>query len=220
MQQKKRGKFIVLEGIDGAGTTTVGKAITALLNEQANQPTEFTYEPSAGAIGTLARKYLKHQLVHPGEPALKHLFTADRYEHLKNYIIPKLEEGCNVICDRFIWSTAAYQTVKLDKPVKQCTEDAVLLGTQLTYSLNFNYRTPDATFLLHVSPEIARERRMSRGDQKAELYEEEKIQTYVAASYLEIFQELSKTSTAYLINAHENFDTVVNGVMAIIRSLL
>jgi dTMP kinase len=219
MQQKKRGKFIVLEGIDGAGTTTVGKAVTALLNEQANQPTEFTCEPSVGAIGVLARKYLKHQLPLPGSPAMKHLFTADRYDHLKNYIMPTLESGVNVVCDRFVWSTAAYQTVNTNKSVEECSADAVVLSSQLMYSAGANYMTPDITFLLHVTPEVARARRMHRGDQKEELYEEEKIQTYVAAAYLKIHQELSKTSPAYLINAHEALNAVVNNVMAILPSL-
>ena len=107
------GKFIVFEGIDGAGTTTQAQALVNYLTE-CGISTYLTCEPSDSSIGTFTRQALQgkqkgfHQKQLP-DVALALLFAADRADHWTNEIQPLLNEGVNVICDRYLYSSLAYQ---------------------------------------------------------------------------------------------------------------
>lgn len=111
--QKTKGVFITLEGGDGAGKTDQIR----LLQERWDSlftgwPVVFTKEPGGGPeyshdIRELA---LNHKDAGSAEPGTQFgLMTASRYEHLGKFIIPNLERGNVVICDRFEASTFAYQ---------------------------------------------------------------------------------------------------------------
>ena len=102
-----RGLFIVLEGVDGAGSTTQTRLLTDFLIQQ-GLPAIATKEPTEGRIGQVIRTYLKSKVLHPSIDAL--LFAADRMEHLETVVKPALERGEHVISDRYIESTLAYQS--------------------------------------------------------------------------------------------------------------
>jgi dTMP kinase len=104
--------FVVLEGLDGAGTTTQ----LDLLEERLSGtgiPHYCTGEPTAGRIGALVREILKRRVqVDPRTVAL--LFAADRSEHLhqpREGILARVERGELVICDRYLFSSLAYQSL-------------------------------------------------------------------------------------------------------------
>jgi len=99
--------FIVLEGIDGSGTTSVSKQVFKEL-ESKGIPALWTHEPSEGPVGLLMRQALRGDL-NIDKRATLGLFVADRWWHLDNVIKPALEEGKIVVCDRYAYSTWVYQ---------------------------------------------------------------------------------------------------------------
>src|ERR1700690_4047560 len=111
----QRGNFVVLEGIDGAGTTThVGRLADRLRREKRKVRT--TREPSDGPIGTLVRQVLSGRVIVPGGRApnwatMALLFAADRMDHVEAEIEPWISEGGIMISDRYDASSLAYQSV-------------------------------------------------------------------------------------------------------------
>src|SRR5579864_7294663 len=109
----KRGLFIVLEGLDGAGTTTQLVRLAERLR-RAGERVVATAEPTDGPIGALIRQALRRRLVHRDGRALTDeslalLFAADRVDHVAGEIEPALARGQHVLCDRYVLSSLAYQ---------------------------------------------------------------------------------------------------------------
>ncbi|MBS0498152.1 MAG: dTMP kinase [Proteobacteria bacterium] len=104
----KAGKFITLEGIDGAGKSTQLAWIVELLQQAGLQPV-VTREPGGTALGERVRALLldKSMTMHAETEAL--LMFAARREHLDNVILPALQQGQWVISDRFTDASFAYQ---------------------------------------------------------------------------------------------------------------
>src|SRR5438105_216358 len=104
----KRGKLIVLEGIDGAGTTT--QAARLGLHLAAHQlPVHVTREPSDGPLGLEIRKILRGSHAPFDPSALALLFAADRMDHVARVVEPALARGVNVVSDRYQLSSYVYQ---------------------------------------------------------------------------------------------------------------
>jgi dTMP kinase len=102
----ERGKFITLEGIDGAGKTTHVGCVADQLRLR-GKTVLVTREPGGTPLGERLREILLHEPMHPDTEAL--LMFAGRQEHLRAVIIPALEAGQWVVCDRFTDATMAYQ---------------------------------------------------------------------------------------------------------------
>ena len=101
-----KGKFIVLEGPDGSGTTTHAE-ILAEKFESLGLNVLLTAEPTDSAIGKFIREQLKLKTV-PSASALQLLFCADRAAHIETVIRPALAAGKTVISDRYVISTLVY----------------------------------------------------------------------------------------------------------------
>ena len=165
------GLFVVLEGIDGSGTTT---QMNRLANHFRNEglTVHTTAEPSTHPIGKMIRDVLeKRQTLPPDGLALA--FAADRLDHLEKEIEPALQAGTLVIADRYVLSSLAYQslTARLEWVV----------------SINSQARSPDISFLLQVSPELAAQRRAQRST-PAEIFETAQKQRAIAKAYDDIFE--------------------------------
>lgn len=108
MKQGNRGKFITLEGMDGAGKSTHLAWIPGFLQARGVQ-VQLTREPGGTALGENLRTLMldKAQNLHPETEAL--LMFAARREHLDKVILPALDHGIWVVCDRFTDATFAYQ---------------------------------------------------------------------------------------------------------------
>jgi dTMP kinase len=132
--------FIVLEGIDGAGTTTQ-MALLAEALVQIDYEVHCTIEPSNGPVGRLIRATLQGKPGAPDREDLPRLFAKDRAHHLKHEIEPALERGAVVICDRYVASSLAYQS--LNDPF------------HAIWDLNKAFRAPDLLLFVDVSVEIA-----------------------------------------------------------------
>jgi dTMP kinase len=175
---KKRGLFIVLEGPDGAGISTQ----TGLLHSGLTQhdiPSYATKEPTAGPIGSTIRQILTHRLVYPPDRPLSEdvvalLFAADRLDHLNSDVLPRLEAGTHVICDRYRLSSYAYQ--------------GLTLGQDWVRALNMRSIAPDVTFFIDVTPEICQARILARGNY-VELYETEERLRPIYKNYLQLVDQ-------------------------------
>lgn len=104
--------FVVFEGLDGSGTTTQMQMLAEKCDREL-RACKATFEPTDKPIGRLVRSVLKKQVV-TTPYALALLYAADREDHLYNPIYgleQELEAGKLVICDRYIYSSLAYQSV-------------------------------------------------------------------------------------------------------------
>ena len=112
-----RGKFIVFEGPDGSGKSTqLALFAEHLAGKGASVVTE--REPTGETIGALVRRVLSGELDYEAE-TLALLFAADRREHVRR-IEALLDEGKTVLCDRYVYSSIAYQGLEL--PIERVAE--------------------------------------------------------------------------------------------------
>ncbi len=141
-----RGKFITLEGIDGAGKSTHVDGIAAFLRAQ-GKTVITTREPGGTPLGERLRDLLLHETMHLETEAL--LMFAARREHIAQLILPALERGDWVISDRFTDASFAYQGGGRKLPLEKLRllEQWVHPGIQ-----------PDLTLLFDVPLDIARQR--------------------------------------------------------------
>lgn len=138
-----KGIFIALEGPDGSGKSTIIKEITKYLKRK---DIDFivTREPGGTTIGEDIRNILldkKNKDMTSATEAL--LLAAARGQHVQEKILPAIEDGKVVLCDRFILSSLAYQGVGRDLGIEEVrmVNDFAIKGTR-----------PDLTLFLHVDP--------------------------------------------------------------------
>jgi dTMP kinase len=151
------GRFIVFEGLDGAGTTTQSKLLAERLQKQ-GRTVHLAHQPSDGPVGQLTRQILAGRAAttmadgRPGlvdERVMALLFAADRLDHLTSQIEPRLARGEDVILDRYTLSSLAYQ--------------GATVSHEYIQAANRYARRPDLTLFLYVPAAIALERVRSRG---------------------------------------------------------
>jgi dTMP kinase len=182
MSRRGAGRFLVLEGIDGAGTTTQLSRLAEALRQQGYRVLT-TREPSDGPVGLLIRQALTHRLTGAGGGALPEellalLFAADRMDHLTSVIDPALATGAVVVSDRYVLSSFAYQGLQ------------VPLGW--VEALNSRARRPDLTLYLEVDSRTASARRGARGG-KPELFESDQFQKRVADAYRRLLRKHARS---------------------------
>lgn len=101
--------FIAIEGVEGSGKSTLQKSLSLEL-EKLGIETLMTREPGGSALGKILREILlKRECGEIDSLSELFLFAADRAEHINTVILPALKQNRTVICDRFIYSTVAYQ---------------------------------------------------------------------------------------------------------------
>jgi dTMP kinase len=188
-----RGKFVVLEGIDGAGTTTQ----TARLAERLRSlglPVRVTREPSDGPVGVLVRQVLTGRIVAPdgrapGWQTMALLFAADRMDHVEAEIAPFVLSGGVMISDRYDASSLGYQSVMSGTGGEAAIE--------WIRALNRHALRPDLTIVLDLGAEVAAVRRQGRGD-AAQLYEQNEVQRALVAFYRELERHMPKDRVVHV----------------------
>jgi len=167
-------RFIVLEGLDGAGTTTQGARLAGWLRAAGREVVE-TREPTAGPIGRLIRSSLRGEPDAPSERALPWMFAADRADHLDRLVLPALARGAWVVADRYLHSSLAYQSlvVPLDE----------------VYVLNRTFRVPDLTLFVEVPVEVALGRIEARGGPR-EIFEHRERLIAIRDAYHRVVERL------------------------------
>src|SRR5258706_9969931 len=181
------GRLIVIEGLDGAGTTTQARRVC----EHFGATAHLTREPSDGPIGRLIREMLTgyHAIAvafggeagHSGsisQGTFGLLFAADRLDHMQREVEPQIAAGVTVVSDRWYHSSLAYQGTGADR--------------DWIATLNARARRPDLTVFLKVRPEIAAQRRVAAG-RPQELFETQKTQQAVYAGHKATISQLQAT---------------------------
>jgi dTMP kinase len=166
---KESGRFVVLEGADGAGTTTQARILAHRLKAEKKIDYLLTYQPSRGTLGNYAREMMQHTEFEKADwMKLALVFAADRLDHLRHEIQPALDAGQWVICDRYVISSYVYQSLHIDEVLVQ--------------EINQYARVPDLTFFLHISPENAAARRQKRAEAE-DVYEHKQFQAEIHNAY-------------------------------------
>ena len=172
-----RGRFFALEGIDGSGKSTQLPLLARRL-EALGRPCVQTREPTGGPMGTLLRQVLTGQ-VDCDSRVVAPLFVADRLDHLLRKgdgLLALVEGGTDVLCDRYYFSSYAYQSV--DLPLEW------VIGANRPCA---DLLRPDATLFLDVDPELALER-IARGRDHTELFETRERLTRTREQYFRAFE--------------------------------
>ena len=149
--EKRQGHLIVIEGIDGSGKTTLARELSRRLAGE-GLPVLFTFEPTSGPWGQrLRRGFASEQRPSPEEEL--DLFMKDRRSHVKGVLRPALDAGKVIICDRYYFSTMAYQGARGLDPaqIRKANEAFAPL--------------PDLVILMEIPPEEGIKRiRTCRGE--------------------------------------------------------
>lgn len=161
-----RGKFIVLEGIEGSGKSLQTKILVEYLLEM-GIPIYKTKEASDGPIGKILHQEYLSGKRKADNRLLNLLYVADRLDHITNDqdgMIKFIDDGTTVVSDRYYLSSAAYHSsFFFDEPDEQYNAMVDIIEKN---KINRDLLKPDITILLDVRPEVAWKRVLKRGDNK------------------------------------------------------
>ena len=197
----KNNLFIAFEGIDGSGKSTQVKLLEERLQKEGHK-VYATFEPTNRPIGSLIRNIFNHQL-EADERVIAGLFVADRLDHLLNKndgILKKIEKGYTVICDRYYFSSYAYNSIHI--PIDWVIE---------ANSLSAGLLRPDLNIYIDILPEISMER-LSSGRNSLELYETIENQKKVRDKYLEVMDRLQSEEKIFITNGNRPADVIANDI--------
>jgi dTMP kinase len=186
------GTFIVIEGADGAGTTTQSKKLSEKMDAFR------TCEPAGNKIGEKVDEMISSDDYSAEAIALS--FAADRMVHLEEEVIPKLKEGKTVVCDRYYHSSLVYQPV---------------LGAELDWvkDLNRYALKPDLTVVLDVSADTGMERVDERGHDD-NIFEKLSFQEKVVFRYRELSNRLDED--IQLVDASGSREEVFSDILDLV----
>ncbi len=198
----KKGKFIVFEGIDGAGKSTQAKMLADYLSSKGRQAV-LTAEPTSLESGKALRRALSGA-EKKSEEQLAMMFVSDRIAHNEegeNGIIALLERGIDVISDRYYYSTLAYQGQTTDYEwVKSMNKKCPKITR------------PDICFYLDLSAEESLSRIKARNE-TLEIYENTQKLTAVRASFMAVIDDLrSEGENITVIDASKTVDEMAKAI--------
>jgi dTMP kinase len=198
MSKTKRGVFICIEGIDASGKTTQARRLVRNLKLRSFDAV-YTTEPSRGKLGEFVRRYVldrKRRLPIAVEALL---FAADRVDHVETHIKFWLEKGKIVVCDRYIYSTLAYQ-------------GAAGLSPNWIEQLNRFALVPDVALFLDVPPEIV----LKRLNQRRSVMETWKNQRKVR----EMYMKMVENKRLILIDGNKPISDVAEDILTVVLDFL
>ena len=207
--EKRKNLFIALEGIDGSGKSTQTKLLTQKLASEGHKVYS-TFEPTDNQIGKLIRNILKGN-AKADHRVIAGLFVADRLDHLLNEeygIVKKLEEGYTVICDRYCFSSYAYQGVHMDM-------DWVIQANAMSAQI----LRPDVNIFIDVSPEISMQRLHANRD-NIELFETLENLQQVRAKYMEAFEKLKQAEHIVSVNGDRTVEEIASDIWQKVKAML
>lgn len=201
---RRRGRFIVFEGLDGSGKTTqLFNLRRKLLDENINCVEE--REPSFNIIGIIAREAIKKRYSFDAN-TLALLFAADRAEHIKDDLLPALDSGISVLCDRFFFSNLAYQGLSI--PFEKIIE---------INSPAIDRLFPDITIFIDTPPEVC-DIRMKRGRVHSEIYDAISESSKIRENYFKAFEIYAGKADIRVINGNQDESVVLEEIWEVVRN--
>lgn len=208
------GLFISLEGVEGAGKTTLIQKMVAYFG-RCGKEVLLTREPGGSELGKKLRGIILNaeEKICPTAELL--LFLADRAEHTETSIAPALAQGKIVLCDRFIDSTVAYQGYGRGMDIERLN----MLNALVTNGLK-----PDLTILLDLDPEIGLARATARNIAQNLTVSEGRFESEALEFHQKIragFLAISRREKRFLVvNAAQDADAVFADVLKALERLL
>ncbi len=196
------GHFIVLEGIDGAGKSTVCRRVVSEL-ESRGLTVESTAEPTHEGVGAFIRSGDAGEISQKTEALL---FVADRNDHTER-ILRSVGSGKQVVCDRYFASTVAYQSAKLEG---DSTDRDWLVQINSDYT-----GIPDVVILLDMDPRESLTRVSARGEAESK-FENLGFLEQVRREYLRLAEQFGFR----IVDASKGPDAVFADVMRIIDEVI
>ncbi len=209
MNGNNKGKFIVFEGIDGSGKST----LTALLEQRMKEhgaEVYTTYEPTGSPFGSLIRNILNKRIA-ADDKTIGALFLADRLDHIRNPVdgmLHYINRGIHVISDRYYYSSYAYHAPMLDMEwIRQAN------------SVCAELLKPDIIFYIDVTVETALERiRKSRHSQ--DLFETREKMELVTANYHKAIAKWGDSDHLVTIDGNRPPEVILNEIWQHVSKLL
>lgn len=192
-------QFITFEGGEGCGKSTQSKLLYEHLIQK-GIPTIYTHEVGGTTEAEKIRQFILHSKLEATSELM--LVMAARYEHISNVIVPSLLNGYWVICDRFIDSTACYQSSESVLSIQTIYRLHNMLMTFQNKDIDTesmksnNYKLvskaimPDITFFLDIPPKIGLDRAMKRGNTN-------KFELKSLEFHTEVYQKFKLISSLY-----------------------
>ncbi|MBR2916080.1 MAG: dTMP kinase [Clostridia bacterium] len=202
-------KFIVIEGLDGSGKSTQIKLLADYLTQK-GEKVYITAEPQSYETGAYIRRILSESL--DKDMYLQAaLFLADRLEHITHPALgikKHLEDGETVICDRYYYSSFAYQGT----------------ASQMDWVMDINLKcpeiiTPDLCIFLDVNPNTCKER-IDTTRESAELYEKDtELMSKIRQNFLDVFEKLRDRESIKIISADRGIEEIQADIIKAIQEV-
>lgn len=205
-----KGKFITFEGPDGSGKTTVSKAVSERLSEL-GYPVRYTREPGGSKIAEAIRDIILDPANTEMDPRCEALlYAASRRQHLVEIILPCIEQGTHVICDRFVDSSVAYQGF------------ARGIGAEEVLNINrfaIDAVMPEKTIFLDIPAELGLER-INASRREADRLDQEGIAFHHAVyeGYMNVVNQ--NPGRMIRIDASKPLDEVIEESLACLRRII
>lgn len=201
------GKFIVIEGLEGAGKSTVHQCVVDALKELGIDDVVFTREPGGTPLAEKLRHLIKHETEEPvTDKAELLMLYAARIQLVENVIKPALAQGKWVVGDRHDMSSQAYQGGgrQLDQRLLQSLKETILGDFE-----------PDLTLYLDIDPTVGLARARGRGE--LDRIEQQNLDFFhrTRARYLALVKDNPK---AVIINAEQPVEQVKANIQSAVKN--
>lgn len=195
---KKKAFFICIEGLDASGKTTQAHRLVRNLRQRDFEAV-YTTEPSSGEIGRFIRTRILQRKKRAPSVVEALLFAVDRIDHVERRIKPALQKGKVVVCDRYMFSSIAYQ-------------GAEGLNIEWIEEINGSVLPPDIAIYLDVPPEVV----VKRMKRKRSVMERLKVQRRVR----EVYMKLVESGRLTLIDGNRTVDEVSKDTLKVVLDFL
>ncbi len=198
MTKQNRGIFICIEGLDGSGKTTQAKRLVKNLRQRGFDAV-YTTEPTKGEVGRFIRRFVLNREMRVSAPLEALLFAADRVDHVETEIKSWLKQNKVVVCDRYVYSSLAYQ-------------GAAGLNLKWIEHINQFALKPNLRLLIDVPPGVV----VKRLKKKKTVMESAQNLKKVREIYLNLEQEQDLT----IVDGEKPLNEVAENILEIALGLL
>jgi len=195
-------QFIVFEGLDGSGKSTQVHLLAQRL-DQLGLPHHVTRQPSDSAIGKVMRAATDAKLPLENE-TMALLVAADRYQHVNQEIMPALQANKRVLCDRYYYSSFAFQGINAESSARVASYNALVMA----------HHPPDITFFLDTPPEecIRRIHTHRTDSDYSGLFDSVAQLTAIRTRYMALFDQLKDKERFVFLDGNDDEATIADKI--------